>query len=658
MNHRALVLLGDIEEGSQYINYAQGQLDYLIKRNPNRRELLNLWPSPNVKIQILTKPNRITINAEGGLFITFVDPASVASTTPDPLTSPYQPCIDRYLFSRYNNFKMHLGAIREIYSGGSGTVEYNAAWLYGSDRIPLIPVAEADKLILVGGGIARLTLNNDTQWYNKTNAISWSGTTLFVGGKYGEVTLDTDSDEQIVACCLVDNQIGRDASGGIAYYTAMLVTSRISSYSVPIESTRGYRNDIRIKTAVFDGVIGEIYNINLYNERIIKNPPSVHTEFPGSLNHNINTPVLQVSNFTQNSKQIAVWYTLNNNPSPNELVIEIMTFSDDYTSETTRQVFSETFTYTGGFYKIMDVRPDGNIFASVILSHTEFYEYHGGVPYIYGSFNLTSMSLWDFPSTDDENYQAMLNISVINAPLYGQKYIDSDVYSTARVSGLQLIIGYYSVRFQVYFYTVHAMTVEMSIPAVLNQDYNIVLRKNLINNALYTNSWSGESGVAYFYPQLPEYIRDGGGAIIGLFTYALSNPISIKNISLWGIFNIVPLNTDHGVSEYHPGNFNLMNTDKMLIVCGEFTSAVDPLFSYTLQVKLDIDPSKQDHTLVSGRLDELILESPISGMSESYTSAPPYGSHIPTPPYSQSVTTSPTAYTVTKVYMPMSVTHL
>ena len=707
----SFIPIGDAGECAKHLNKAVGILAGILSRQKGMTSL-SLKFDENTFVIIRTRPNIIMIQT-GGVFITFVDPTSTVSSTPDPLLSPYQPCIDRYLFDRYDHFSKYPGdtARDPIYSGGHGAIEYKSYVSKSPTTIRdaevfILGVSDAKTTAKISANLTRYQgiSQNKGDWYNKTKAVSWTGDMIYIAGCYGQITLDRQSDEQIVACCLANKSIGVDASGMDATqiaYVAMVITSRISSDSILVGEGRELRNDIRIKTAVFEKPIDSVYTVNAYNERNIRNRPSSEALYIGTIMFGVAIDIIDIpTNFTQNGKQIAIRYITSTYtiPYPGAVVtfptftVDIMTFSDDYSSETTQTVFTklENNDYPNDSWEALehytDVVPDGNIFAMIDSSGDWFVEGSYGLEY--KAFTVQFYSLWHFDSMDSKDAVAMLELGVINDTLYGSKNIVPDAYTTPTCSGCQINVGYYSVRFGVYFFTVHTFRTEKSglwynPDFTHNQNYKVILRQKGINNELYSHIFpeifkpaSGPAGTKLIYPLTNSYLQ-------------LYPVRSINN--QWKNTDIIPdmnYETETGFNwilttgRYHPANFNLASNDKVLIICGELSDVngiaypADPLpnqavidlshtgqtlVEYTLKVKLDINPDNQDYIYENGRIDTMDIAYPIIGETDYLLLDPPFGMYAVGPgnpahiePYEVGVA----PYLVYKVHLPMSVTHL
>jgi len=150
---------GDAVLGAQWLGYAKAKLSHMLQSTAGPLSA-TFTPVSEVSIRIDTRPNRIHINAGGGLFVTVVDKLSAVGDYPNIGLAPYQDRSDIFLYSLPNSKRVK-------------TQFYNSRWYNQSFPAPSLPEG-----FWIGGSVA----------------LSWRlPYTFYIGGKFGDIAILPDS---------------------------------------------------------------------------------------------------------------------------------------------------------------------------------------------------------------------------------------------------------------------------------------------------------------------------------------------------------------------------------------------------------------------------------------------------------------------------------
>lgn len=161
----SLITEGDQAECDKWLGWARQKLQFMLENLPGTVSQI-FEPVDGIQIDIYTRPNRIRIKAEGGVFVTVSDAFSPASQFySNPVTAPFQTRAERYLFASMSKNEKK----EQFYSGG--TVILSVA----SNNYDFIHAKR--------GGF----------WYDKKEAVSWTKNgivaTVFYNGEFYSTNL-------------------------------------------------------------------------------------------------------------------------------------------------------------------------------------------------------------------------------------------------------------------------------------------------------------------------------------------------------------------------------------------------------------------------------------------------------------------------------------
>lgn len=327
---------GDVAECVKWLGVAKARLRFMLRSTPGATSVT--WnPTPDVQIRVDARPGKITIRAEGGIYITVFDPASADSTIfNNPLTIPFEDKVGRLLYKTPGSVLAKEGT----FSGGPG-------YLYDLDN--------------TSGVLAHkyMKLQAGHSWHNgKDKAISWSiklarfrystdpldkvrwgwKQYLFVDGKKGEIPGGFGYDKLFTACVIDPSKVAdRFALGlGTTFVVAALFIHVGSKFDSPAVESTGVATLRFYKLTAF----GDSYLVTLLGSTPVGAYPNydhLSEAWPRTIHPESILRKYVFSDFNYSAKSIALLKTEDDVQS-----IDILTFSDDYSGFSTSRVYSKS----------------------------------------------------------------------------------------------------------------------------------------------------------------------------------------------------------------------------------------------------------------------------------------------------------------------------
>lgn len=177
----SLITEGDQAECDKWLGWARQKLQFMLANLPGAVSQI-FEPVDGIQIDIYTRPNRIRIKAEGGVFVTVSDAFSAASLFfSNPVVAPFQTRAERYLFASMSKNEKK----EQFYSGGTVVLS--------------VAISNFDTIAAKRGGF----------WYDKKEAVSWTKngtvTTVFYNGEFYTITLPSTL-HQVTGAVLVNGE--------------------------------------------------------------------------------------------------------------------------------------------------------------------------------------------------------------------------------------------------------------------------------------------------------------------------------------------------------------------------------------------------------------------------------------------------------------------
>ena len=531
-----LVLDGDITEASHWVGYARAHLEGILSRQQGATSL-TLRPNSNVQVRIDTRPNKIVINAGGGVAITIMSVMPSSSVTAEDLSTfpayasvPYQPLKKRRFYSKIttdvSGDHVRFTTKDNVFSGG---VVYKSA-----QSISLIKRYKAG-----------------SSWADKgfTDCISWSvvggkSPTFYMKGRFGQPPDPSFIPEVAYWCIdavrLVDINVLALSSGELLQnYTHALVAIYHQNERNNAEKKQRLVIYLSKPTTSSDSGLTVVIHKEI-----------VHDGLPSDF------VLLDCTGFLSTKRQVLVTgYTYLSSAGISMSQAYIITYSENYESFSQQLVFNEIGSRGLDFYNINDVTKgiivndyyassfaDYDAFSALLNEKTLLSKYNNYYP------NLISY-IAKAIKINDEGWEVINpNLSSGFSPEVSYPHPSNPTLS-------KIYPSIHSVRHGIYVFTKHnvtANTLEAKIVTPTDEEYlpdTYAPDLQLINHAeskdLFVFSFSSGENI------------DGTTDHTSGDTYFISTT-DYKTIKQFGV-DMFQVEVSPGVLKYHRFPFGLVN---------------------------------------------------------------------------------------------------